>query len=151
MVREIQTEDYQAYMNMTEEFYNSAAVLHSIPKHYREATWKEMMQSEKYLKGYILEKDGDLAGYALTSYTFSQEAGGKVVWLEEIYIRPEFRCHGLGKEFFAYVDEYIRPQVQRIRLEIEPDNVRAKKLYLQMGYENLDYIQMVKEEKGENK
>ena len=78
-------------------------------------------------------------------YTFSQEAGGKAVWLEELYIRPQFRCHGLGKEFFAYVDEQIAPKVMRLRLEIEPDNLRAKKLYLAMGYEDLPYAQMIKE------
>ena len=67
------------------------------------------------------------------------------MWLEELYIRPQFRCQGLGKEFFTYVDEKIAPTVKRIRLEIEPDNLRAKKLYLAMGYEDLAYAQMVKE------
>ena len=104
-----------------------------------------MMRSQDYVKAYILEKDGQAAGYGLTSYTFSQEAGGKAVWLEELYIRPQFRCHGLGKEFFAYVDEQIAPKVMRLRLEIEPDNLRAKKLYLAMGYEDLPYAQMIKE------
>ena len=73
--------------------------------------------------------------YKRQSRTFSQEAGGKVVWLEELYIRPEYRCHGLGKEFFRYVDEKIAPEVKRLRLEIEPENLRAKKLYLSLGYE----------------
>lgn len=145
MIREIKKEDRQLYMEMSEEFYNSEAVLHSIPESYREAAWEEMMRSEEYAKGYILEKDGEPVGYGLTSYTFSQEAGGKVVWLEELYIRPQFRCQGLGKEFFTYVDEKIAPTVKRIRLEIEPDNLRAKKLYLAMGYEDLAYAQMVKE------
>ena len=132
MIREIREEDKQLYMDLTEEFYNSEAVLHPIPEAYREATFHEMMRSQDYVKAYILEKDGQAAGYGLTSYTFSQEAGGKAVWLEELYIRPQFRCHGLGK-------------VMRLRLEIEPDNLRAKKLYLAMGYEDLPYAQMIKE------
>ena len=132
-------------MDLSREFYDSDAVLHSIPASYREETWKEMMRSEEFVKGYILEKDGIEAGYGLTSYTFSQEAGGRVVWLEELYIRPEYRCHGLGKEFFRYVDEKVAPTVKRLRLEIEPDNLRAKKLYLAMGYKDLPYVQMIKE------
>lgn len=145
MVREIKKEDYQLYMDLSREFYDSDAVLHSIPASYREETWKEMMRSEEFVKGYILEKDRIEAGYGLTSYTFSQEAGGRVVWLEELYIRPEYRCHGLGKEFFRYVDEKVAPTVKRLRLEIEPDNLRAKKLYLAMGYKDLPYVQMIKE------
>ena len=57
MIREIKKEDRQLYMEMSEEFYNSEAVLHSIPESYREAAWEEMMRSEEYAKGYILEKD----------------------------------------------------------------------------------------------
>ena len=86
MIREIREEDKQLYMDLTEEFYNSEAVLHPIPEAYREATFDEMMRSQDYVKAYILEKDGQAAGYGLTSYTFSQEAGGKAVWLEELYI-----------------------------------------------------------------
>lgn len=145
MIRSVEEKDREIYLEMTEEFYSSDAVLHPIPRSYCEAAWDEMMRSEDYVKGYILELDGKTAGYALASFTFSQEAGGLAVWLEELYIRPEFRCHGLGKEFFAYVDEVIAPKVKRIRLEIEPDNLRARKLYVAMGYEDLDYAQMIKE------
>lgn len=144
MIREIRKEDRQLYMEMSEEFYNSEAVLHSIPESYREAAWEERCVP-KNSKGIYSGKRWRTGGVRLTSYTFSQEAGGKVVWLEELYIRPQFRCQGLGKEFFTYVDEKIAPTVKRIRLEIEPDNLRAKKLYLAMGYEDLAYAQMVKE------
>ena len=78
MVREIRKEDYQLYMDLSREFYDSEAVLHPIPESYREETWKEMMRSPEFVRGYILEKDGAPAGYGLTSRTFSQEAGGKV-------------------------------------------------------------------------
>ena len=43
------------------------------------------------------------------------------------------------------MDEQIAPKVMRLRLEIEPDNLRAKKLYLALGYEDLPYAQMIKE------
>ena len=33
----------------------------------------------------------------------------------------------------------------RYRLEIEPDNVRAEKLYRRMGFEELPYKQMVRD------
>ena len=57
MIREIREEDKQLYMDLTEEFYNSEAVLHPIPEAYREATFHEMMRSQDYVKAYILEKD----------------------------------------------------------------------------------------------
>jgi ribosomal protein S18 acetylase RimI-like enzyme len=93
----------------------------------------------------MLECDGEPAGYGLTAKTFSQEAGGYVIWLEELYIREQFRSRGLGSEFFAYVEKKYAGQAARFRLEVEEDNVRAISLYKRLGYEALDYTQMIKE------
>lgn len=65
------------------------------------------------------------------------------MWIEEIYVRPEFRQKGLGKTFFEALDR-IQPAA-RYRLEIEPDNQRAERLYRSLGFEPLPYRQMVKD------
>lgn len=145
MIREIREDDFQMYMELTKEFYESDATDHPVPESYREATWKELMRSREYASAYILEFGDEVAGYGLMSYTFSQEAGGMVAWIEEVYIRPRYRGRGLGREFFSYVDAVIAPKVMRLRLEVEPDNVRAKKLYRELGYKELPYEQMLKE------
>ena len=145
MIRGMNREDRELYMQMADEFYHSDAVLHPVPASFREAAWEEMMRSPDYVRGYLLELDGKPAGYGMLSFTFSQECGGKVAWLEELYVREEFRCRGLGKAFFAWMKEQIEPEVSRIRLELEPDNKRAAKLYQSMGFEPLPYAQMVKE------
>ena len=71
--------------------------------------------------------------------------GGKVAWVEEIFINPEYRGQGLGKEFFNFIKKEIEPHCTRIRLEVEEDNIKAKKLYSSLGFEILPYQQMVKE------
>lgn len=144
MIREVGKEDRQLFLDMTEEFYDSEAVLHPVPEFHRTALWEEMMRSDCYVKGYILETENGPAGYAQLSFTYSQEAGGKVVWLEELYVREGFRGHGLGKEFFAFLREEYEPKAARIRLEVEPENERARKLYESLGYRELPYLQMVK-------
>lgn len=145
MIREAEEKDYGTYMELTKEFYESGAVLHPIPESNRKATWKEVMRSKDYVQAYILEEKGEPAGYGLVSKTFSQEAGGIVIWVEELYIRSIYRGRGLGREFFAFVEKEFSTVAARLRLEIEPANQRAKKLYEKIGYEILDYVQMVKE------
>lgn len=145
MIREITKNDKELYFKLAKTFYNSEAVMHPVPDTYIEATWNEMMRSEDYVKGFILESEGKTAGYALLSFTFSQESGGKVAWVEEVFILPDFRGSGLGSEFFDYMTENIETRLTRVRLEVEPDNVRAIKLYEKLGYESLPYTQMVKE------
>lgn len=145
MIRKINENDRDAFMSMTEDFYNSDAVYYRIPKEYRERTFEELMRSDVYTEGFIFEKDGKTAGYALISKSFSQEAGGIVVWLEELMILPEYRSQGLSTAFFHYLEENI--PAARYRLETEPENEGAVRLYKRMGYEFCPYTQWIKKGK----
>lgn len=143
LIRKIQAADRAVYLEMAHAFYHSPAVLHPVPEKHLEDAFAEMMRSEDYLRGLIFEVDGRVAGYALLCLTYTQEAGGRVVWIDELYVRPEFQGQGLGHAFFASLQE-IAPAA-RYRLEIEPDNLRAKKLYASQGFEELAYAQMVRD------
>lgn len=145
MIRKIEKKDEKDYIAMAEEFYSSSAVLHPIPTDYFSRTFSELMTSDRYAEGYILEKGGETAGYALLAKTFSQEAGGLVIWAEELFIKPEYRSHGLGTEFFKFLEENRSDDVKRIRLEVELENEGAVKLYKRLGYDFLEYNQMIKE------
>lgn len=143
MIRRMQEQDRALFLKLTDEFYHSDATLHPIPMEYHENAFNEMMRSDVYLEGYILEHEGQSAGYALVSRTYSHEAGGPAVWLEELYVLPEYRSCGLGREFFAYLEENL--PAARYRLEVEEDNERAISLYRRLDYEVLPYVQMIKD------
>lgn len=144
-IRKITEQDKELFINMSLAFYRSEAVLHEIEINCHERAFAELMRSEEYLLGYILEMDGKTAGYALLDRMFMREMGGIVVWIEELYVLPEFRGKGVGTALFAWVEKNI-PAV-RYRLEVEPDNIRAMELYKRLGYEALPYLQMVKDTK----
>lgn len=145
MIHRLTEKDKQVYIEMAKEFYHSDAVLHPIPDEYFERTAKEALRSDVYVEIYLLESDGETAGYGLTAKTFSQEAGGIVIWIEEIYIREKHRSKGLGREFFEFLEQQYKNSAVRFRLEAEPDNKRAMSLYEKLGYKKLDYIQMVRD------
>ena len=128
---------------MAREFYHSDAVLKPVPDSYFENTLKECLRSDEYLLCYILEWEENAAGYALLSKSYSPEAGGPVLWVEEIYIRPDFRAHRIGSDFLASLCQKPPAGVRRIRLEVEADNTRAIQLYKRLGFQFLPYLQMV--------
>ena len=143
MIRKIRKEDNEIFLKLSSEFYNSEATLEPIPSENHIKTFEELIRSQDYLECFIFEHEDQIAGYGLISKTFSQESGGIVVWVEELYIIEQFRCFGLGTEFFKHLEDKI--PATRYRLEIEEKNKRAKKLYNKLGYEILPYVQMVKE------
>lgn len=142
-IRPIEQKDKEIFFTLSEEFYNSPAVLSPIKKEYHENTFNELMRSRDYLDCYILEYDGQLAGFGLLNITYCHEAGGKVIWIEEIYVREGFRSLGIGRKFFAFVEEKF--PAFRYRLEVEKENERAVKLYKSLGYDFLEYDQMIKD------
>ncbi|MBQ3093911.1 MAG: GNAT family N-acetyltransferase [Clostridia bacterium] len=137
--------DRDAYLQMVHAFYHSDAVLHPIPDTYAEATFDELMRADTYARAYLLEHDGQTAGYALLAITFSQEAGGIAWWVEELYVKELFRGKGIGSGFLKDLISAAPPEVKRIRLEVEEDNTRAVALYRSLGFEALEYGQMVLE------
>lgn len=143
-IRKIQQSDYNTYMELVQEFYSSDAVLHPIPPQNIERTFAELVRSDTYISAFIIENESKIAGYALTARYFSQEAGGEVIWIDEIYLRPQHRGGGIGTQVFEQIFAQF-PEAAAFRLEIEPDNVRAKKLYQRLGFKSLGYAQMLKQ------
>ena len=142
-IRRFMEPDRAVYLDMAERFYLSPAVLHPVPRAYFERTFDEMLRSDVYVDGYLLEDDaGEAMGYMLLSKTFSQECGGLAIWVEELSVLPAFRGQGVGSEALEWVKERY-PEARRIRLEVEPENERAIELYRRLGYQELGYYQMV--------
>ena len=152
MIRKITSSpsDREMFLKLAEEFYHSPAVEHPVPRQNLERTYQEIITRDTYAEGYFLEYSGIIVGYALLSKTFSQEAGGIVVWIEELYLLPSYRSLGLGRAFFQFVHERF-PNAARLRLEVEKDNTRAISLYEKMGFSVLPYEQMIKESNNPQK
>ncbi len=142
MFRDALPNDKDAFMTMVTTFYNSDAVSHAIDKKFMEQTFEKAMEKDPFLRLIIIEKDKEIAGYGLVSFMYSNEAGGMVLLVEELYIDSKFRGAGIGQEFFKFMKNEYK-SFKRFRLEVKADNIRAIDLYKRLGYEKLEYIQMV--------
>lgn len=145
MFRKITENDKDFYLRTVKKFYSSEAVLQSIPESFISKTFNELMHSNVYAECYIIEQESKRIGYALLAKTFSQEAGGMVVWLEELYILPEFRSIGIGGKFLEFLKENLN--VARLRLELCPSNSKACEVYKRHNFEILGYNQMIYDKK----
>ncbi len=51
----------------------------------------------------IVEHEGQPAGFALYFYNFSTFLGRPGIYIEDVFIRPEFRRNGFGRAIFKYL------------------------------------------------
>lgn len=143
-IRNFTQQDQERYLAFSRDFYSGGAVLHTVPDENFEKTFALCLAGSPLVRGVMLEENGELAGYALLAFAYSNEAGGLAVWLEELYILPEARGSGLGNQFFDWMLEEYQ-DAARIRLEVNPENERAIQLYHKRDFQLLNYVQMVKE------
>lgn len=81
------------------------------------------------------ERASMLVGYLAVTLGFSIESGGRDAVVDELYIEETVQRHGLGKRALDFADELCRQlDVQRVLLEVERHNDRAKQLYERLGF-----------------
>lgn len=144
MIRKFTPSDREDYIRFSTEFYASDAVDKPVPQEHFQRGFDEMMRSDQYVQGYMLVCDGKNVGYCVTMKTYSVEAGGITMWIDELFVLAEYRSRGLGKELFRYIEEKGDEKLCRIRLEVERENSRAVSLYKKMGFDFAPYEGMWK-------
>lgn len=138
-IRDLTARDVDAVLAMMRVFYASPAVLSNGSEEIFRRDLEFCVGDSPLLHGYVFETTaGELAGYGMVSPGFSTERGGPCLWIEDLYVRPEFRRQGLGQAFFRFLEERW-PEVRIFKLEVETANECAARLYRKCGYDILPY------------
>jgi GNAT superfamily N-acetyltransferase len=83
----------------------------------------------------VAEADGEVAGFALWYRTFSTWEGAPGIWLEDLFVRPQFRKRGLG---LALLQELRRLTDGRVEWAVLDWNQPSIDLYEALGARPVD-------------
>jgi GNAT superfamily N-acetyltransferase len=100
------------------------------------ATLRELRREPWRGRAVVLEVDGQLSGYALLIAFWSNELGGDICEVDELFVVPELRSQGHGKSLFQAIsqgDLWPSP-IAGIALGVTPGNIRARRFYERLGF-----------------
>ena len=84
------------------------------------------------------------AGYAIIIPFWSNEFGGTVALLDELYILPEFRGQGLGKGVLDLIERDRPFDAVAVLLEVSEKNAKARAFYEAIGLRARSNLVMTK-------
>ncbi len=91
------------------------------------------------LFGQVAEVDGDVAGFALWFRNFSTWDGAHGIYLEDLYVRPEYRREGLGRALLAELAaECVRNGYSRLQWWVLDWNAASIEFYRRLGARPMD-------------
>lgn len=135
--------DIEALLAMMREFYAHDGL------RFDEAAARRALQGvihEPNLgRVFLILEEGEVAGYAVLTFGYSLEFHGRDAFVDEIYLRDEYRGKGIGKRALEFLSTVCAESGARaLHLEVERRNTNAQQVYHKFGFEDHDRYLMTK-------
>lgn len=86
---------------------------------------------------FVLKKEDEIVGMVSLLWTISTALGGKVAFLEDMIIKPEYRGNNGGSQLVSHAIAYAKSVTcKRITLLTDCDNKNAQRFYKRLGFED---------------
>lgn len=142
-IRLMTEKDREPVLSMMRTFYASPAVFTNGSETIFRNDVEACISDNPYLEGYVFEREDALQGYAMLAKSYSTEFGAPCVWIEDLYLKPEYRGQGIGARFLQFVAETYPKAI--LRLEAEEENEHAVHVYKKAGFTVLPYVELKKD------
>lgn len=99
-------------------------------------------------KYWLAEVSGEVVGCLLTVPEWSDWRNGTVLWIHSVYVKPEFRKHGVFRKLYSHLRTMVEgsKDLRGLRLYVEKTNHTAQKVYesLEMSGEHYHLYEWLK-------
>lgn len=84
---------------------------------------------------YVAEMEGQVVGSLLTTFEWSDWRNGTVLWIQSVYVMPEFRKKSIFSKLYRHVREKVvnNQDLRGIRLYADKTNTPAHRVYEHLG------------------
>ena len=92
-------------------------------------------------KYYVAEENDRIVGSLLTTNEWSDWKNGIILWIQSVYIIPEYRRKGIFKLMYSYLKKMVEESngLIGLRLYVNKTNIIAQKTYEKIGMDSEHY------------
>ncbi|MGQ0541845.1 MAG: GNAT family N-acetyltransferase [Blastocatellia bacterium] len=90
----------------------------------------------------LFKVSDEIAGYSILTFYWSNEYGGPVTSIDEVFVTPKHRNQGIATLFISQLA--ARKESVMLDLQVLKENTKALNLYRRLGFEAVDRIFMQK-------
>ena len=125
----LEISDIEVITQMMQDFY--AIDNYPMDVEVAKKLFQEFISNEHLGKSWLIYTENEIVGYIILTYIFSFEYGGKIAFVDELFIKETARGKGIGKEAIQFIQREVpKLSLKLLYLEVEPHNENAQKLYL---------------------
>jgi GNAT superfamily N-acetyltransferase len=104
-----------------------------------------LLQEPAYGRVWLISEGATVIGYVVLCFGYSLEYLGRDSFLDEFYLREEYRGRGIGKKIFRLVEEAaVSLGIRSIHLEVVRRNETAAHFYRSVGYRDHEHRLMTR-------
>ena len=91
---------------------------------------------------YVAEINGNIVSSLLTTYEWSDWRNGTILWIQSVYVLPEYRRKGIYSKMYTHVKKLVLSDenLNGIRLYADKNNEAAQKTYKKLGMSPDHYV-----------
>lgn len=91
---------------------------------------------------YVAEMNGQIVSSLLTTFEWSDWRNGTILWIQSVYVSPEFRRKGVYRKMYAHIKDRVlkADNLNGIRLYADKTNVAAQNTYENLGMNHDHYV-----------
>ena len=100
-----------------------------------------VLKNPAYGVYYVALVDNQVVGSLLTTYEWSDWRNGTVLWIQSVFIDPNFRKSGVYNQLYSYIRNMVDADasLKGIRLYVDETNERAREVYRRLGMNGEHY------------
>ena len=126
--------DIEIITQMMQDFY--AIDNYPMDVEVAKTLFQEFISNEHLGKSWLIYSESEIVGYIILTFIFSFEYGGKIAFVDELFIKETARGKGFGKDAIQFIQQEVPIlSLKLLYLEVELHNENAQKLYLAHDFE----------------